>query len=249
VVTAAGADESYAAIHGKHVTAFADEPGPQQVWLDGDRAVRWRRGEHAVSVDLLTGVAKPAAIEPPPIHITYKTHTWDLSHAPDLRLIARERGKIAWQTERPYTTLLGAVYLADESPMVRAFNVGAFGGVAELALFDIDATGSLHGQVAFPVPAISALGYAINDVGDTAIAVRMDASLQHDFIVGYTASALVLYVYPLPEVPRADPVGVALAPDAVVVFHDGDTVTVLPELSTPPTAPGTPRAPSKNPTP
>ena len=35
-----------------------------------------------------------------------------------------------------------------------------------------------------------------------------------------------------------DPVGVAIAPDAVVVFHDGDTLTILPELSAPPTAPG-----------
>jgi hypothetical protein len=58
-----------------------------------------------------------------------------------------------------------------------------------------------------------------------------------------------MYVYPLPEVPRADPVGVAIAPDAVLVFHDGDTFTVLPELSVPPTAPGAPKASSQNPTP
>jgi hypothetical protein len=58
-----------------------------------------------------------------------------------------------------------------------------------------------------------------------------------------------MYVYPLPEVPRADPVGVAVAPDAVLVFHDGDAFTVLPELSSPPTAPGAPRPASKNPTP
>jgi hypothetical protein len=56
-------------------------------------------------------------------------------------------------------------------------------------------------------------------------------------------------VYPLPETPRADPVGVALADDAVVVFHDGDTVTILPELSSPPTAPGAARGPSENATP
>ena len=53
----------------------------------------------------------------------------------------------------------------------------------------------------------------------------------------------------LPEIPRADPVGVAVAPDAVLAFHDGDTVTVLPELSAPPTAPGAPKPPSQNPTP
>jgi hypothetical protein len=56
-------------------------------------------------------------------------------------------------------------------------------------------------------------------------------------------------VYALPEQPRADPIGVAVAPDAVIVFHDGDTLTILPELSAPPTAPGAARAPSQNPTP
>jgi hypothetical protein len=49
--------------------------------------------------------------------------------------------------------------------------------------------------------------------------------------------------------PRPDPVGIALTRDAVVVFHDGDTLTVLPELSAPPTAPGAVKAPSENATP
>jgi hypothetical protein len=137
--------------------------------------------------------------------------------------------------------------------MLRVTSIGEFGGIAELNLLDIDATGSLHGQAAFPVPAISTLGDAIDAVGNTAIAVRMDASLHHDFLVGYAANALLMYVYPLPEVPRADPVGVAVAPDAVLVFHDGDTFTVLPELSAPSTAPGAPippsAGPSQNPTP
>jgi hypothetical protein len=248
VVTQTGADESYAAIHGKHVEPFAGAPGLQDVWLDGDRAVRWRRGEQAVSVDLITGVARPAPIDPPPVRVVYRTHTWDITRTSD-RIIARERGKLAWQTQHPYTALLGAVYLAELAPMVRVTHIGAFGGLAEMNLLDIDATGSLHGQAAFPVPAISTLGYAIDAVGNTAIAVRMDASLRHDFLVGYAANALLMYVYPLPEVPRAEPVGVAVAPDAVLVFHDGDTITVLPELSSPPTAPGTPKAPSQNPTP
>jgi len=133
--------------------------------------------------------------------------------------------------------------------MVRLTSIGVFAGVAELNLLDMDATGSLHGQAAFPVPAISALGHAIDAVGNTAIAVRMDSSLRHDFIVAYAANALLMYVYPLPEIPRADPVGVAIAPDAVLVFHDGDTFTVLPELSAPPTAPGATHVPSQNPTP
>lgn len=248
VVSETGSDVSYSAIHGKRVDEFARTPGPQEVWLDGERAVRWRRGEQAVVVDLITGVAKPASTEPPPLHVAYRSRTWDIAHT-DGRLVARERGKLAWQTRRTYTALLGAVYLAEMSPMVRAINIGAFGGRAEMNVFDIDATGSLHGQAAFPVPAISMLGYAIDAVGNTAIAVRMDTSLHHDFLVGYAASALMMYVYPLPEVARVDPVGIAIAADAVLVFHDGDTFTVLPELSAPPTAPGTPKAPSQNPTP
>ncbi|HEU4735050.1 MAG TPA: hypothetical protein VFT22_44470 [Kofleriaceae bacterium] len=248
VVTPAGADESYAAIHGAHVEAFARSPGPQAVWLDGDHAVRWRRGELAVSVDLITGVARPASAEPPPVRVAYRGHAWDITRT-DERIIARERGKLAWQTQHPYTALLGAVYLADLAPMVRVISIGAFGGRAEMNVLDIDATGSLHGQAAFPVPAITTLGHAMDAVGNTAIAVRMDSTLRHDFLVGYAANALLMYVHPLPEVLRAEPVGVAIAPDAVLVFHDGDTLTVLPELSAPPTAPGTPRPSSQNPTP
>ena len=252
VVNRSGIDQGYAAVHGKRIDkrieAFAGSPGSQDVWLDGDRAVRWRRGDHAVSVDLITGVATPATAAPPPLRVSYRTHTWEISRT-EQAIVARERGKVAWQTRRPYTALLGAVYLADLPPMIRVANVGVFGGWAELNLLDIDATGSLHGQAAFPVPAISALGHAVDAVGDTAIAVRMDRSLRHDFVVGYAANALLMYVYPLPEIPRADPVGVAVASDAVLVFHDGDTFTVLPELSSPPTAPGAPRPPSQNPTP
>jgi len=248
VVTPSGADQSYAAIHGAHVAAFAGARGDQDAWLDGDRAVRWRRGDQAVSVDMITGVATPAAPAAPPVRVVYRTHAWDITRT-DEHIIARERGKIAWQTRRPYTALVGAVYLTGFSPMVRLTSIGVFAGNAELNLLDMDATGSMHGTAAFPVPAISALGHAIDAVGNTAIAVRMDASLRHDFIVGYAANALLMYVYPLPEIPRAERVGVAIAPDAVLVFHDGDSFTVLPELSAPPTAPGVPQRPSQNPTP
>jgi len=248
VVTAAGADQSYAAIHGgARVAAFAATPGPQDVWFDGERAVRWRRGDQAVSVDLITGVAHPAAAEAEPVHVVYAGHAWDITRT-EQRIVAREHGKLAWQTARPYTSLLGAVYLAELAPAVRVTSIGAL-GLPEMVLLDIDATGSLHGQVGFPVPALSTLGYAIDGVGNTAIAVRMDSSLRHDYIAGYAANALLMYVYRLPEIPRAEPVGVAVAPDGVLVFHDGDTFTVLPELSSPPTAPGAPRPSSQNPPP
>lgn len=245
VVTAAGVDQTYTAIHGAKLAAFAAARGPQQLWLEPHDRVRWRRGDAAVTVDLITGAAKPAAIDPPPLRVTYRDHAWDIAQV-DGRIVARERGKLAWQTQRPYGTLLGAVYLAELAPMVRALNPGRR---AEMNLFDIDATGSLHGQVAFPVPGIGVLGHAIDAVGNTAVAIRMDTSIRHDYVVGFAATALVLYVYPLPELDRDDPVGVAIAPDAVLVFHDGDSLTVLPELSAPPTAPGAPKPPSQNPTP
>ena len=253
-VTPTGADQVYVAIHGPaaKVAVFLAAAGPQRVWATSDRTVTWRRGDAAISVDTLTGAAQPvdaAGTADPPIPVHYRDKTWDIARATDGTLHARRAGRDAWHTERPYGVLLGGVYLPEQAPMVRAANLGHYGGVPELTLFDIDATGSMHGQVAFPVPALGLLGSAISSVGDAALAIRFDRSLRHDYIVGYAASALLMYVYPLPDVPRADPVGVAVTPEAVVVFHDGDTVTVLPELSAPPTAAGAARAPSENATP
>ncbi len=259
-VTASGADEQYVAVHGKAklVEEFAGSAGAQHVYpsqLDGGRSVRWRRGDAAVAIDVMTGVATPAAAEPPPIGVTYKNRHWDVSQV-EGKLVAREKGKVAWGTENPYTALIGSVWLPGQSPMIRVANVSAHSGVTEVRLLDIDATGSMNGQAAWtPVPGISLLGQAISPVGDVALAIRMDRSIKRDFIAAYAANALLIYVYPLPEILRADPVGVAIAlddeqvPEAVVVFHDGDTVTVLPPLSSPPTAPGAARGPSQNPTP
>ncbi len=253
-VSPTGADQVYVAIHGPavKVAVFLAAAGPQRVWSTSDRTVTWRRGAAAISVDTLTGVAQPvdaAAAADPPIPVHYRDKTWDITRAADGTLHARRAGHDAWHTERPYDALLGGVYLPEQAPMVRAANLGHYSGAPELTLFDIDATGSMHGQVAFPVPALGVLGSAVSSVGDAALAIRLDRSLRHDYIVGYAASALLMYVYPLPDVPRADPVGVAVTPEAVVVFHDGDTVTVLPELSAPPTAAGAARAPSENATP
>jgi hypothetical protein len=184
VVTASGTDRSYTAIRGRGAAleAFAAEPGPQQLWLEGERGVRWRRGERAVAVDVVSGAATPAAPDPPPVRVVHGSRAWDVAHRE--RIVAHERGKLAWQTQYAYTALLGAVYLDEQSPMVRVASVGAFAGRAEMNLLDIDATGSLHGQAAFPVPAIGLLGHAIDGVGNTAIAVRMDSSLRRDFVVG-----------------------------------------------------------------
>ncbi len=250
VVTNSGTDEAYTAIRGKPkaIAAFAAAAGPQTVWLDGERAVRWRRGDVAVTIDLITGAAKPTEATPPALSVTYKERHWDIAQDAG-RIIARTKGREVWSTKHSYTALLGAVWLPEQSPMLRIVNLGAFRDAPEVHLLDIDATGSLHAQAARPTPGIGLLGWAVSSIGDAAIAVRMDTTLKHDFVVGYAANAVLMWVYPLPEVPRADPVGVAVAPDAVVVFHDGDTLTILPELSAPPTTPGAARAPSQIPTP
>lgn len=257
IVTAGGADEAYVAIYGpaRAVEAFAAAAGPQQLWLDGDERVRWRRGDAAVTIDVLSGVARPAAIDPPPLVVTYRGQRWTVAQH-DGRIVGRTDGRAAWRTEHEVTAVLGAVYLPEQSPMIRAAAISALGGTPEVRLLDVDATGSLHGQAAWtPVPGIGLLGHASSPVGDVALAVRLDRSIKRDFIAAYAANALLMYVHPLPQVLRADPVGLAIAldaeqaPEAVIAFHDGDLVTVLPPLSAPPTAPGAVRGPSQNPTP
>jgi hypothetical protein len=249
VVTPTGADEAYVAVHGKDkaVAAFAGSNGAQH--LDRtDKGLVWRRGDQAVAVDLMTGVATPVPAVEPPLVVTYKDKTWRIRRTEDGIITAE--GKPAWHTERGYDALLGAVYIPGQSPLVRVTSASRRGDHPELMLFDIDATGSLAYQVSInPAPGIGLIGHASDAVGDVALAVRLDTSLERDYIAGYAANALLMWTWPLPRVPRADPVGIAVAHDAVVVFHDGDTFTVLPELSAPPTAPGAVRAPSENTTP
>ncbi|CAN5117587.1 hypothetical protein BH11MYX1_BH11MYX1_06080 [soil metagenome] len=248
VVNATGGDLSYVAIRGqqKAVQDFANEPGPQHLWSAPGDKLLWKRGEQAVEFDPLTGAATPAPAIAPALAITYKDRTWDVTQDEAGILAATQKGKPAWRSKRAFTELIGAVYLPEQAPMVRVSSVGRFAGVAEMSLFDIDATGSLHGTVAFPVPGIGISGHGIDSVGDAALAIQLDRSLDHHFIVGYAANALLMWVYPLPVVQRPDPIGIGVAPDAVVVFHDGDTLTVLPELSAPPTAPGATHPPSEN---
>lgn len=252
VVTPAGADQAYMAIHGKPgaVGPFAIEPGRQALWPASPRAVRWRRGERAVTVDLMTGVATPApSSEPPPLVIEHGARRWEIEQD-DGKIVARARrgGPVAWRTENPYTAVLGAVWQQDAAPMIRIATL-ADAGAPRVRVLDMDATGSRRSASARSVPGIALLGWGTSPVGDAALAIRLDRSLRRDLIAGYAVSAALQWVYPLPEQPRPDPVGVAVAPDAVVVFHDGDTLTILPELSALPTAPGAASAASRNPTP
>jgi hypothetical protein len=249
VVQPAGQDQAYVAIHAKKesIAEFAASDGAQAVFRDGDNAI-WRRGEKAVAVDLLSGAAKMTSADDPPVVVTYKDKTWRVRRTAE-GIISAD-GTPAWKTENAYGALLGAVYIPDQAPLIRLLQPTHRFERPMLLIMDVDATGSLHGQVSlYPVPGIGTVGDAIDSVGNVALAVRLDTSLEHEFIAGYAANASLLWVYPLPIIKRADPIGVAVSPDAVVVFHDGDTLTVLPELSAPPTAPGAVRAPSENSTP
>ncbi len=257
VVTPAGAELAYMAIRGKPaaVEAFAAEPGAQALWYEPPRepgapgALRWRRGERAVTVDLMSGAAAPvAALEPPPLVVEHGARRWEIEQD-DGKIVARARrgGPVLWSTDNPYTAVVGVVWQQDSAPMIRIATLSDRGPYVRV--IDMDATGSRNTANARPMPGIAVLGWSASPVGDVAIAIRLDRSLRRDFIAGYAASAMVMWVHALPELPRPDPVGVAVTPDAVVVFHDGDTLTILPELSAPPTAPGAGRAPSRNPTP
>lgn len=249
VVTPTGTDQAYVGIHAntRAIAAFAGADWENQgLFADGSNVI-WRRGGQAVAIDLLSGVAKQVPADDPPIVVTYKDKTWRVRRNAEGQITAE--GTPPWQTHESYTTLLGAVYLPDQAPMIR-MSQAMHRGHGEMMMFDVDATGSLNGQVSLhPVPGIGLVGHAIDKVGDVVLAVRLDTSLERAFIAGYAANALLMWVYPLPQKKRADPIGVAISSDAVVVFHDGDTLTVLPELSAPPTAPGAVREPSENTTP
>lgn len=232
-VTKAGADESYVAIHGSG--AF-DEPGTSRTWLDGDRLV-WRRGEQTLAIDPLTGAATPWKPPPPPLHVVYKDRAWDVTFE-DRKIIARTGGKLAWQTERRYDAFVGAVYLDGQAPMLRVASTSRFGGEADVNVFDVDATGSLHGTVAFPVPGVEVVASGIDAAGDATLAIALDE--RRTYLVGFAATAAILWAYPLPAIPRADPIGIAATQAAVVAFHDGDTVTILPAPLANAAAPGAP---------
>jgi hypothetical protein len=241
VVTPTGSDQAYLPIHGK-----APADGDAQLWPAGDHAVRWRRGDTAVAIDLLTGAAQPADAAPPPIVVEHRGKRWDIVQE-DGKIVGK--GKQPWATAHRYTALVGAVHLPDQGPMVRIANASGFRGVPEIHLHDIDATGSLHGAIARPLPGIALLAWGTSAVGDAALAVRIDPSRRRDAVAGYAADAALVWVWPLPDAVHAAPIGVAIAPDAVVVFHDGSTLTVLPALSAPSTAPGAPPTSSNFPTP
>lgn len=187
---APAADQLYGAVHGHDLAPFAAARGEQHSWLVNPRMIHWQRGDHAIAINVTTGVATPAPIATPP----------------------------------------------DAGANARAH-----------ALLGLDPAGRAPPRPAGALPAIGVIGAAIRG-DDAAIAVQMDTTLRHDVIATYRSGALI-YVYPLPDTPRPDAVGLAITDDAVLVFHDGDSLTVLPSLSNPSTPPHVTHPSSRNPTP
>ncbi|HLL25121.1 MAG TPA: hypothetical protein VK427_23460 [Kofleriaceae bacterium] len=233
VVTTTGSDEAYLAIRAlpRDAAAFIAAKGEQALWDAGERTIRWRKGDQAVAVDVLTGAARPASATTPPLVVTYKRKLWSITQD-DGRIVATgARGAKSWSTEHPYTAVIGTVWAG--SPLLRIVNLGAFAGAPEATVLDMDATGSLRATFGRPTPGVALLGHAVAADGETAIAVRLDRSLARDVVATYSPTTALVYVWALPAKKRTDPVGVAVANDAVVVFHDGDTLTVLPALRNP----------------
>lgn len=240
VVAPGGADRSDMAVTGPaELAAALRTPGRQQTWAIDEHRVAWRRGDQVATVALATGTASAGAPPPAPLVVEHggaaiAVHLDDDGH---LRS-ARVRGKPpAWQARGTFAAILGVIPGGEhETPMLRLArpstvrSVGASSFGTSFDVLDVDALTATGGAAATPAPGVQLLASASTDRAAAALVVRLDRSLRRDYVIAYTRTARVAWVYPLPEVVRPDAVGVAVAPDGVLVFHDGDTLTVLPAI-------------------
>lgn len=121
---------------------------------------------------------------------------------------------------------LGAI--SDDPRAARAFRLPQ--GEAAIQPVVIHVDGLELRELGTAMPGISLLA-AAHGVRGYAIAVRLDATLQHDYVAALTADGRVAWVYELPAPPgggRAQPVGLAMTDQLVVVFHDAVAVAALP---------------------
>jgi hypothetical protein len=243
VVTSAGVDRSYGAVLGEPALAERmRSPGEQRAWVIDERHVAWQRGETSATVELATGQARRGAPPRSPLVVRYKSTELEISLDDEGALSARKLGEPSgkkpapvWKAPGRFAALLGTVPGQPyESPMLRVVRASAVRGVngptsgAYFDVIDLDAMTAAGGQAAFPSPGIQLLGTGGGTGAAAALAVRLDRSLRRDYVVAYTSSARIAWAYPLPVMMRSDPVGLAIVDDAVLAFHDGDTLTVLP---------------------
>jgi hypothetical protein len=245
VVTSAGVDRSYGAVTGEPALATAMRaPGEPRAWVIDETQIAWQRGEALATIELASGRATAGAPPRPPLVIRHGTTALAVT-LEDGELMARALasgkrtapGEPTWKARGRFAALLGPVAgQSYETPMLRVARVSAVRSVEGVQaggyfdVLDLDALTAAGGQAAFPAPGIQLLGTASADGAAAALAVRLDRSLRRDYVVTYTRTARIAWAYPLPVVMRTDPVGLAITEDAVLAFHDGDTLTVLPPI-------------------
>ncbi len=241
VVSAAGSDRSDGAIVGP--AALAERmagPGPQRTWALDERRVAWQRGEHTLTLELPAGRVRAGAPPPPPALVRHGALELAITLDPEGQLRAHRaggRGELVWQGQADFSALLAVIPArGHDSPMLRLArpssvrSVGESSSGAAFDVLDVDAMTGTGAQAATPAPGIQILAAASGPHQSAAMVVRLDRSLRRDYVIAYTSTARVAWVYPLPEALRPDPVGLAIAAEAVLVFHDGDTLSVLPPI-------------------
>jgi hypothetical protein len=239
------------------VAAFVAARGETSLIPLAEHRMRWSRGDAAIVIDLDTGRAVPTSVVPLAAIARHKRREWRIAIEPDEALVARDpAGVEQWRMTTRFAAVIGILPgQAHEVPMVRVVNLKGASGHGFVDLIDIDATGSRLGQAGALVPGIQIIGHAFAPTpGDTVLAVRLDTTLQHDYLAAHDGRGGLAWVWPLPERARPDPVGLAFADDgSVIAFHDGDRVSVLPAVSRRSTRslshPGSGPEPSGNPTP
>lgn len=241
VISAAGSDRSDGVIVGP--AALAEQmagPGPQRTWALDEQRVAWQRGEHALTLELPAGRVRAGAAPPPPALVRHGALELAITLDREGQLRAHRvggRGEQVWQGLAEFSALLAVIPArGHDSPMLRLArpssvrSVGESSAGASFDVLDLDALTGTGAQAATPAPGIQILATASGPNQSAALVVRLDRSLRRDYVIAYTSTAHVAWVYPLPEALRPDPVGLAIAADAVLVFHDGDTLSVLPPI-------------------
>lgn len=212
------------------VDRFADARGAEVVLAEDDATVRWQRGDAAVRLNLRDGRVASAAPTPPEIVVRDGARGFHIAPVGTALRATDDRGAEAWRIDpSPFAAMLGVVPgRPPEGPLLRVLRIGGFDGEAQIGLVDVEPTGSLNAQTAIPLAGIGVLAHAMAPDGRTALAVRLDASIERDVVALYDHRAALMWVWQLPQVERADPVGLAFDDDRLLVLHDGVTLTVLP---------------------
>jgi hypothetical protein len=128
----------------------------------------------------------------------------------------------------------GGVWEAPGGGAVRAFSFPEPGadGAASVQPVEIPLDQLVKDPLAPPLPGIAVLAAAHDPAtGAFVAAIRLDATLTHDYVAAFTPAAALAWVWRLPPPrggARALPTGVGITAAGVVVFHDGSAVTGLP---------------------